>query len=244
MRVRGADFTDGDSLRAAFEGAEQVLIVSSNARATGGDTLAQHRSAIGQAKAAGARRIVYTSHMGAGSRSAFAPMHDHAATEAMLGEAGMKWTSLRNGFYASTVPQLIGDAAGSGVLAAPRDGKVSWTAHADLAAAAALVLVGAGRFEGPPPPLPAGAALDLAAGAALVSDVSGRPVERRVVSDADHEKRLAEAEMNPKAIETIMGLFRASRAGEFATVDPTLAELLERPTTSLRARLSAARLDR
>ena len=50
--------------------------------------------------------------------------------------------------------------------------------------------------------------------------------------------------MNPKAIETIMGLFRASRAGEFATVDPTLAELLERPTTSLRARLSAARLDR
>lgn len=148
VRVRHGDFDDPGSLAAAFEGASQVLIVSSNARAQGGDPLAQHRAAIDAARAASVRRIVYTSHMAVSASSAFPPMHDHAATEAMLREAGVGWTALRNGFYASTVPAMVGDAASSGVLAAPKDGKVSWTAHRDLAAAAAAVLLQDGRFEG------------------------------------------------------------------------------------------------
>ena len=61
VRVRQGDFNNADSLLSAFEGATQVLIVSSNARASGGDPLAQHRTAIDAAKAAGVRRIVYTS---------------------------------------------------------------------------------------------------------------------------------------------------------------------------------------
>lgn len=70
VRVRRGDFEDPESLRHAFEGATQVLIVSSNAGASGGDPLAQHRSAIEAARAAGARRIVYTSHMAASASSA------------------------------------------------------------------------------------------------------------------------------------------------------------------------------
>lgn len=154
VRVRQGDFADPDSLVSAFEGASQLLMVSSNARASGGDPLAQHRSAIAAAQAAGVRRIVYTSHMAAGATSAFPPMRDHAATEDMLRACGTAWTALRNGFYASTVATMIGDAASSGVLAAPADGKVSWTAHRDLAAGAAAVLVSEGRFDGPTPRLP------------------------------------------------------------------------------------------
>ena len=74
VRVRRGDFADPGSLGHAFEGAAQVLIVSSNAASYGGDTLAQHRAAIAAARGAGARRIVYTSHMAAGSTSAFTPM--------------------------------------------------------------------------------------------------------------------------------------------------------------------------
>ena len=153
VRVRQGDFDHPETLAAAFEGATQVLIVSSNARAYGGDAIGQQRAAVEAARAAGARRIVYTSHMGAGADSAFPPMHDHAAAEAMLRDCGVAWTALRNGFYASTVPMMVGEAASSGVLAAPADGKVSWTAHADLAAAAVEVLLQEGRFEGPTPPL-------------------------------------------------------------------------------------------
>ena len=51
VRVRHGDFAQPDSLSVAFKGATQVLIISSNASATGGDPLAQHRAAIDAAKA-------------------------------------------------------------------------------------------------------------------------------------------------------------------------------------------------
>ena len=63
VRVRQGDFTDPESLRQAFEGASQVLVVS--AATTGKAAMALHRAAIEAAQDAGARRILYTSHMGA-----------------------------------------------------------------------------------------------------------------------------------------------------------------------------------
>src|SRR5690348_13931958 len=79
VRVRRGDFTDPGSLAAAFEGATQVLIVSTDR--TGEAALAQHVAAIDAAHDSGARRILYTSHQGAAEDSRFAPMPDHAATE-------------------------------------------------------------------------------------------------------------------------------------------------------------------
>lgn len=226
VRVRHGDYADPASLGGAFEGASQLLLVSSNAAASGGDPLAQHRAAIDAAKAAGVRRIIYTSHMGAGRSSAFPPMRTHAATEAMLAESGLAWTALRNGFYADTVPALIGDAVAGGVITAPADGKVAWTAHADLAAAAAAVLVDEGRFDGPTPPLTAGQALDLDDVAALLSGRAGRRIERRVIGDDDHAAGLRARGLPEGAIAMSLALFRAARAGEFARTDPTLAALI------------------
>ena len=226
VRVRHGDYADRASLKEAFEGASQLLLISSNAAASGGDPLAQHRAAIDAAQEAGVRRIVYTSHMGASRSSAFPPMHSHAATEAMLADSGLAWTALRNGFYASTVPTLVGDAAISGVIAAPADGKVSWTTHADLAAAAAAVLLDEGRFDGPTPPLTAGQALDLDDVAALLSRQAGRQIKRHVISDADHATGLRARNVPDAAIAMSLALFRAARAGEFSKADPTLASLI------------------
>ena len=148
VRVRQGNFNDGESLQHAFEGSTQVLVVSSNARASGGDPLAQHRTAFAAARAAGARRIVYTSHMAASPASAFPPARDHAATEDMLRSFGLAWTALRHGFYAQSGIMLMGDALNTGVIEAPADGKVCWTAHADLAEADAFILANEGRFDG------------------------------------------------------------------------------------------------
>ena len=116
VEVRPGDFDKPESLSRAFEGASQVLIVSSNARAYGGDPLVQHQNAIDAARAAGAARIVYTSHMAASAHSAFPPMHDHAATEKMLQDCGVVWTALRHGFYASSAIAVIRDALETGVI--------------------------------------------------------------------------------------------------------------------------------
>ena len=234
VRVRQGDFDDPGSLRHAFEGAEQVLIVSSNARATGGDAIAQHRAAIDAARAVGATRVVFTSHMAASASSAFPPMLDHAATEAMLGESGLAWTALRHGFYAASGVALMGDALETGVIEAPADGKVSWTAHADLAEAAAVVLATEGRYDGPTPPLTGPEALDLADLAAIASDVTGRPVRRQVITGEELKAKMAARGAPPAAADIALGLFAASRNGEFAAVDPTLERLLGRRPTAMR----------
>ncbi len=139
VRVRQGDFAKPESLSGAFEGATQILIVSSNAAAYGGDPLAQHRSAIDAARAAGARRIVYTSHMGASASSAFPPMRDHAATEAVLAHSGMAWTGLRNGFYAASGISLMGDAPNTGLIEAPEDGQITRSEQAAPGGAGLLV---------------------------------------------------------------------------------------------------------
>ncbi|MFI0239129.1 NAD(P)H-binding protein [Streptomyces sp. NPDC016845] len=238
VRVRRGDFAEPASLAHAFEGAEQVLIVSTDS--TGESAVAGHRAAIAAAVRAGARRVLYTSHMGAGATSPFPPMPDHAATERALRDSGIAYTALRNGFYAASAVMMLGDALRTGRLVAPQDGPVSWTAHADLAEAAALVLAGAGRFDGPSPALTGADSLDLADIAALVSDLAGRTVERVIVPDAEyHAGLIAHGAPAPQA-DLLLGLFRAGRQGEFAAVDPALASLTGHAPTPLRDVLKAA----
>jgi uncharacterized protein YbjT (DUF2867 family) len=233
VRVRRGDYTDPGSLAAAFEGATQVLIVSADA--TGEAALAQHATAIDAAREAGARRILYTSHQAAGPDSLFEPMPDHAATERHLAGSGTPFTSLRNGFYAATVPHLLGQALQTGELRAPADGPVSWTAHADLAETAAIILAGEGRFDGATPPLTAPDALDLKDVAALLTELSGRTVHRVVVDDDEWAAGLIGHGVPEDRANMLLGMFAAARNGEFATTGPTLESLLGRAATPLRS---------
>jgi uncharacterized protein YbjT (DUF2867 family) len=237
VRVRPGDFGDAASLAHAFDGARQVLIVSAG---IGEAARRQHRTAIQAAREAGAQRILYTSHMGANPASAFAPMPDHATIEAALQASGMPFTALRNGFYAATVPMLMGQALQSGTLTAPEDGPVSWTAHPDLAEAAAIALTEEGRLDGVSPPLTAAEALDLADIAAIASELAGRPITRATVTDEEYRAALVSRGVPEPQADMLVGMFVASRQGEFAAVDRTLQRLLERPLTSMRDVLAAS----
>lgn len=237
VRVRYGDFSDPGSLAVAFEGATTVLIVSAG---THGDAaIAQNSAAIDAACAAGAERIFYTSHQGANAESFFGPMRVHAATEKYLAATGTPFTALRHGFYASTVPMLVGQAVETGRIVAPADGPVSWTTHADLAQAAATLLTGTVRFDGPTPPLTAPDALDLESIAGILSEISGHTIERIVVDDDEWVAAMVE-HGTPAAQATMMlSLYHAMHHNEFSVTDPTLGGLLERSPIPIRSILEA-----
>lgn len=125
-----------------------------------------------------------------------------------------------------------------GVLASPRDGKVSWTAHRDLADATAAILADEGRFEGPTPPLTATQALDLEDFAALATELLGRPVKRELVNDEEFRERLTSQGVPAVRVAITLGLFEASRRGEFASSDSTLERLIGRAPTPVRSLMS------
>jgi NAD(P)H dehydrogenase (quinone) len=230
VRVRPADFAEPAGLAGAFEGASTVLIVSVNG--IGEESVRRHRNAVDAAVAAGAKRIVYTSHMGADPSSPFPPMPDHAGTEEALRQSGVAFTSLRNGFYAATVPMLLRHALETGELRVPEDGPVAWTTHADLAAAAARILIDGG-FDGPTPPLTGPEAVDMARVAEIATRHTGRPIRRVVVPDDEYRQGLLAAGLPTTAADMLVGLFAASRRGDFGPAGPALAGLLGRPATSI-----------
>jgi NAD(P)H dehydrogenase (quinone) len=201
-------------------------MVSSNARAYGGDPIAQHRTAIDAAKASGVRRILYTSQISASPTSAFNPGLDHAKTEELLRDSGVAFTSLRNGFYASHAAGVVANAIKKGELVVPENGKLSWTAHKDLAEAAAVILLAEGRFDGATPPLTGAEALDFADLAALASEVAGREIKYSTLSDDDYIAHSMKAGLPERVARFGLGMFVAARRGEFAKVDPTLQELI------------------
>ncbi len=232
IRVRQADFTGPARLLHAFEGASQVLIISSNSG--GAAAVEQHRNAISAAREAGAQRVLYTSHMGASISSAFAPMRDHAATEEALKSSGLAFTSLRNGFYASSAVMMMGPFLKTGKVVAPPDGPVSWTTHEDLADAAVLALTGEGKLDGITAPLTGSEALNLAQLAGLASELMGRETTRITISDEEQRSLMLSRGTPQPLVDLFEGLYKASRANEFARVDATLEQLLCRPPVSMR----------
>ena len=235
VAVRRAGYDDPAAMRAAFEDADQLLLVSSNDR--GADAVALHGAAVDAAVAAGAGRVLYTSHQGAHADSPFAPARVHRATEDLLAASGLPWTSLRNGFYAHSLDWLTGPWRETGVVTVPADGPVSWTAREDAAEAAAAVLLSAGRFDGPVT-LTATAAPTFAEVADQAAEVAGRPGGLAVVGEeAWLDAQRAAGQPDPVAQFTL-GIHRAAAQGLFAGTDPLLAELLGREPRTVRDQLA------
>ena len=102
VQIRKADYTDPASLDAAFQGAEKVLLISSSEV---GQREAQHRNVIDAVKKAGVSLLAYTSLLHVDT-SPLGLAGEHAATEAYLGQSGVPFVLLRNGWY--TENYLVG----------------------------------------------------------------------------------------------------------------------------------------
>ncbi len=197
-----------------------------------------HRAAIDGAVAAGVGRILYTSHQGAHPQNPFAPARDHAATEWMLEESGVAWTSLRNGFYAHSLQWLLGSWRETGVITVPGTGPVSWTAREDAAEAASLILTSDGRYDGPVT-LTASSAPTFDDIAIIVSELVGRSIHVSVLDSDEWVGAQVDGGTNERAAQFTLGVFQAAAGGYFAGTAMTLRELLGREPRTAREVLAS-----
>jgi NAD(P)H dehydrogenase (quinone) len=236
IAVRHGDYADPASLPDAFAGADQLLLVSSSDPKANAVDL--HRTAIDAAAVAGVGRILYTSHQGAAANTPFGPGRDHFATEQLLADSGIAWTSLRNGFYAHTLAWALGPWRDTGVITIPTDGPVSWTAREDAAEAAAVILASDTPSNGPVT-LTAAAAPTFGEIAMIASNVAGRTVTIDVIGDDAWVAGQVAAGQPEFVARFMLGMFQAAHGQFFAGTDTLLADLLGREPRTVRDVLTA-----
>ena len=225
-------YADGAALTAVLAGVHTLFLVSA---AEAEDRLAQHRTAVDAAAAAGVQRVVYTSFLGASPDATFTLARTHAATEERLTASGMRWTALRNAMYADFVPLFATVEEGAAVIAAPAgDGAVAFVGRDDAADVAAAVLRSddAG-LDGATLDVTGPRALTLAEAAAVLGEVCGRPVTYRpqTVEEAWATRRPSG---HPDwEVEGWVTSYTAIAAGELATVSDVVPALTGHPARSL-----------
>jgi NAD(P)H dehydrogenase (quinone) len=234
VRTAVADYSDPSSLRAAFEGADRVLLVSGTEM---GRRVAQHTAVVHAARDAGVELLAYTSIPNADTAQ-MALATEHRETERVIRGSGVPFTFLRNSWYFENYLPQLPTYLEHGVVGAAGDGRVSAAARADFADAAAAALLdpdSAGRvYE------LGGASWTLAELAATVADASGRPVTYSEVSPAQLTEILVGAGLPQPYAEVLVSADLGIARGELEVTTGDLERLIGRTPTSLRDAVDAA----
>jgi len=233
IEVRRADFEDPASLKAAFAGVDRVLLISTDALDKPGRRLEQHKTAIESAKKAGVKHVIYTSMPNPEtSVVTFAP--DHLGTEQALAASGLGWTVLRNAWYTENLFMSLPAVLASGKwFTSSGDGRDSYITREDCARAAASALLsdrtGNARYD-----ITGSKAYTRAEVAALVSQVSGRPIEVVQVSDEQLAQGLKAAGVPESFVPVLVSFDSNTRLGRFDLVSDDVRELTGQAPQSLR----------
>jgi NAD(P)H dehydrogenase (quinone) len=239
--VRFGDYSEPDSLRDAYAGAERLLLISATDLEVRTE---QHRAAIRTAAAAGVRHIIYTSGLKPEPPNPAAVGPSHHATELALAESGLNWTVLRDSLYAEYQVPEAAQAIASGRLTHNRgDGQIAYVSRQDCAAVAAAVLAGPGHercvYDLTGPEL--FAARDLAA---LYGELGGRNVEVEELDDKAFAERIqggAHADDHARyGAQLVTSFGRSIREGYMASCSDVVERLTGRPARTLRAVLEEA----
>ncbi|MEO2105923.1 MAG: NAD(P)H-binding protein [Actinomycetota bacterium] len=140
VEIRPGDYEQRDALESSLVGVDVVLLVS------GMDApdkrIGQHRNVIEAARAAGVRKIVYTSIQGAEEGTAFTPIvRSNRQTEQDVRNSGLDWVVGRNGIYIEPdIEYLDTYVLAGGISNSAGDGRCGYTTRPELAHAYARMM--------------------------------------------------------------------------------------------------------
>jgi NAD(P)H dehydrogenase (quinone) len=224
----------GEEMRAALEGASTLFLVPAEESL---DRVAQHKTAVDAAVAAGVRRIVYLSFVGASADATFTLARDHWATEQRIRAAGIAFTFPRMNLYLDFLPRMVVD----GAIAGPAgNGRAAIVARDDVADVVAAVLTGDGH-DGSTYDVTGREALSMADVAAQLSSLTGAPV--RYVDETLEEARASRASFGAPdwQVEAWISTYTAIASGALETVTDVVDRLTGHPPMTLAEYVRASR---
>lgn len=138
VTVRKASFDDPASLVSAFQGADRILIISTD---NIGNRITEHSAAVDAAIKVGAKRILYTS-LAKADEVPVTFAFEHEGTEEKIKQSGLAYTILRNNMYSDyLIPKLQHAVASGSIYGSGGDGACAYISRTDCAKAAAAALL-------------------------------------------------------------------------------------------------------
>lgn len=221
--VRLLDFDRPETLEPGFAGVDRLLIVSTDHLAVPGVRREQHRRALAAAKAAGVRHVAYTSMPNPDIDSPIPFAADHRAMEADLRASGIDHTVLRVSWYFENLLPLLPHVVASGIwYSASGEGRIAYLSRRDAGRASAEALL---KGKGGVIDLTGPAYQTTAEIAAIVSEVTGRPIEVVAVSPEELAPKWASVGLPDGYIATLAMTDANQREGRFAPVSNAVTDL-------------------
>ncbi|MEI7660928.1 MAG: SDR family oxidoreductase [Bacteroidota bacterium] len=230
VEARKFDYDQPGTLAGALHGIDKLLLISANEI---GKRAAQHIHVIEAAKQAGVGQVVYTSLLRADT-SSLGLAAEHVATEKALAESGLSYVIMRHGWYTENNMGMLDQVVAHGVLlGAAGEGKTSSAARVDYADADVAVLAGEGH-SGKVYELAGDESYTMSDMAAVLSEVSGKPVQYKNLPAAEYAAVLVNAGLPEFVAQLYAGFHVGTEKGDLFDDGRQLSKLTGRPTTSLK----------
>lgn len=234
VEARKFDYDQPDTLAGALKGIDKLLLISANEIGKRAD---QHIHVIEAAKQAGVGQIVYTSLLRADT-STLGLAGEHVVTEKALAELGIPFVIMRHGWYTENNMGMLDQVVSHGVLlGAAGEGKISSAARADYAEADVVILTSEGH-SGKVYELAGDETYTMSDMAAVLSDVSGKPVQYMNLPAAEYSAALVNAGLPEFVAQLYAGFHVSTEKGDLFDDGHLLSKLIGRPTTSLKTMIS------
>lgn len=235
VQVRYADYRQPESWDAALQGADKVLLISSNEI---GQRAQQHRSVIDAAQRAKVKLLAYTSVLHADT-SVLGLAEEHRETEATLRASGVPFVLLRNGWYTENYAAGIPTALHLGaVYGCAGEGRIASATRADYAEAAAVVLTTENQ-AGKTYELAGDSAYTLTEFATEISHQSGKTIGYVNLPEVEYKNALLGAGLPAFLAELLANSDTGVAQGALFDECHQLSQLIGRPTTSLETAVAA-----
>ncbi|NDK57597.1 SDR family oxidoreductase [Pontibacter fetidus] len=231
VEVVEMEFTDPESLHAAFTHADKVFMVTPFAQ----DQTEMARTLVDEARKAGVKHIVKLSALGAGEEPGIQLGRWHREIERYIEQSGIPYTFLRPASFMQNFDNYNSETIKQeGKIYMPcGDGKVSYIDTRDIAAVAVEVLTGTGH-EGQVYDLTGPEALSVDEVADTISLVTGKPVLFVDVPEENARAAMQQQHVPDWMADALLELYSVHRAGYSSGVTSRVEELTGRKPHSFR----------